>query len=505
MTAFSLLVAVSFASGQDSAELKAPSVRILVHTVKRESFQPRIRERVTLEPAEQDYVTCTARAFASGSPVATTVKCILVRDGDKVKKGQLLIELDEAPLQEQLAARHIAVVRAGADRSVAEVEAKLTVDQNESDINSATATVHSSELDLEQASGELERSANDIKARLLTAEADVEDSKENLEEATTKAKSGAGSDSRVRAARLRLEAAQLTLAKTKQESEAFEKSTRRRVQAYHEGKLAEARLMLKRTQQMATAKLAEKRSEVAAKKSLYDLAVGQFKNLEEQRGRYKIFAPRDGVVGLSVFDGDGAVASRLMVGDHIREGQHLLAVSDQQNLQVVVLVPQSQMPSIQVNSVAHVSVEGPQKTDIIARVSHIASVPSAKIAPSGDRLFPVVIAIENKAGNVRPGPGAIVSLDAGKTRVGVLTMPARAVLGDVASGKKASCLVYTADGPEEREVELGQSDGDRLEILSGLREHDDVIVSPRLAVEILGRRNPMLLPLRSARDATDGK
>ena len=55
--------------------------------------------------------------FESHAPVPTTVKRLLVREGDRVKKGQLLLELDVADLQSQAAKAQAQVKAAQADEA----------------------------------------------------------------------------------------------------------------------------------------------------------------------------------------------------------------------------------------------------------------------------------------------------------------------------------------------------------------------------------------------------
>ena len=51
------------------------------------------------------------QSFEAHAPVATTVKRVLVKEGDRVKKGQLLMQLDDADARAQ-SARALAQLRA---------------------------------------------------------------------------------------------------------------------------------------------------------------------------------------------------------------------------------------------------------------------------------------------------------------------------------------------------------------------------------------------------------
>jgi len=67
-----------------------------VHTVKvtRGPIRSVVSTNGKVEPVQN---------FEAHAPIATTVKRILVREGDNVRKGQLLLELDDADIRSQAA------------------------------------------------------------------------------------------------------------------------------------------------------------------------------------------------------------------------------------------------------------------------------------------------------------------------------------------------------------------------------------------------------------------
>ncbi len=70
--------------------------------------------------------------FEAHAPIATTVKRLLVKEGDHVRKGQLLLELDDADIRAQAAKAHAQISSAAADQSALKTggtqEEVLTVD-----------------------------------------------------------------------------------------------------------------------------------------------------------------------------------------------------------------------------------------------------------------------------------------------------------------------------------------------------------------------------------------
>ena len=57
------------------------------------------------------------RNFEAHAPIATTVKRLLVKEGDRVKRGQLLVQLDDADIRAKAASAQAQIRAAQADQS----------------------------------------------------------------------------------------------------------------------------------------------------------------------------------------------------------------------------------------------------------------------------------------------------------------------------------------------------------------------------------------------------
>src|SRR5262249_10174780 len=97
-------------------------------TVRYERLDADITERGELEAARHFDVHCQVKAGARNSTIATTIKWV-IDDGSLVKKGNLLIELDNSGLQEQHKEQRITLDRATADKVLAEENFKIVESQ----------------------------------------------------------------------------------------------------------------------------------------------------------------------------------------------------------------------------------------------------------------------------------------------------------------------------------------------------------------------------------------
>ena len=185
-----VVLLASFASRDDS-------VPVMVAKVSRSTIRSVISTNGKVEPLQN---------FEAHVPVGTNVERVLVKEGDQVKKGQLLVELDAASARSQ-AAQALAQVRAA-----------------EADIN---ALDH----------GGTQEEVLTLQAQLVKARADNNAAEHNLDALKRLQQTGAASPGEVRAAQNQLDttAAELKLAESKQK-ERYSSPEIARVQA----QLAEA-------------------------------------------------------------------------------------------------------------------------------------------------------------------------------------------------------------------------------------------------------------------------
>ena len=166
-----VILFASFASRDDSVPVTAAEV-------SRNTIRSVISTNGKIEPIEN---------FEAHAPIGTTVKRVLVKEGEHVRKGQLLVELDAAHARSD-AARALAGVRASqADMSALE-----------------SGGTHEEVLSLE--------------AELAKARVDYDRAQHNLEALQRLAQTGAASPGEVRAAQEQVDtaAAQLKLLQSKQ-------------------------------------------------------------------------------------------------------------------------------------------------------------------------------------------------------------------------------------------------------------------------------------------------
>src|SRR5262249_3463480 len=147
----------------------------------------------------------------------TTIKSV-IDDGSHVKKGQLLVELDDSGLIEQLKTQKITLDGAESNKVQAEESYKINQSQNESDIKTAEIALQLAELDLKKyREGDYPQALKDVDGRISMAQSDVEMQRDRAAWAQRMVKKGYQTASQAQAEQSKLEGFDLTLRKVQEE------------------------------------------------------------------------------------------------------------------------------------------------------------------------------------------------------------------------------------------------------------------------------------------------
>jgi HlyD family secretion protein len=188
-------------------------------------------------------------------------------------------------------------------------------------------------------------------------------------------------------------------------------------------------------------------------------ARGQYLGAAAQLGYTEIRSPIDGVVASrAVYPGDIAPA-----------GTPLLVVMDTSKIVVQLHIPQQQAELLQLGQAAMLHIQGLEK-EVPAKVT----VLSPALDPNST-TEEVWVQADNAKGKLIPGTTAEVSITA-KTIANALVIPASAILTG-ADGKTSVMVVKSDSRAYARDVKTGIQQGALIQILSGLQEGEQVIIS----------------------------
>jgi HlyD family secretion protein len=374
---------------------------------------------------------------------------ILVKEGDRVRKGQLLAKLEDIQPAADVAAQKATISSSEADSAAAEASLKASDDN----IQTMQAGLDHDKADLERMKAEYDRSTELFNEKLL-AKQDFD-----LKRYTYEAQVAAIRQSETR----------LTQARAQRE------------------------------QMVAQLNSAQKRI-VMNKANLT-----RFDDLLQKRNFY---APLDGVVtNLPVRQGESVVP-----GLQNQTGTIIMTIADMSLITAEVKVDETDIVNIHLNQVADVTIDAiPNKTfkGHVSEIGDTAILRSTGVAASQSAIssqeakdFKVVIALDNPPDEIRPGLSCTGKITTA-TRQNAVTIPIQALTvrqrGDlevVPTGKKAvsdatvklspaaekakkeeltGVFVVENGKAEFRKVETGITGATDIEVLSGLKEGDQIV------------------------------
>jgi membrane fusion protein, copper/silver efflux system len=172
----------------------------------------------------------------------------------------------------------------------------------------------------------------------------------------------------------------------------------------------------------------------------------------------------------TILSGAGGYITELAIreGDYVMEGGSIVKLADLQTLWAEAQVYTSQLPQVNRNSVATVQLPDMEGREIRGRIEFV----NPEINPD-TRINLLRVSIPNPGKQLRPGMPAYVLLKSPSRQA--LTLPIDAVIRD---GRGAKVWLKSGSNTfKSVMVKTGLENDDRIEILSGLKEGDIVVLS----------------------------
>jgi RND family efflux transporter MFP subunit len=205
-------------------------------------------------------------------------------------------------------------------------------------------------------------------------------------------------------------------------------------------------------------------------KTQYESSQDMVKQMRSQLGRTIVKAPFSGVID-DVITEQGTVVS---------PGMALFRIVNLSNMYVSAEVPETYLTTVRKGKDVNVYFPVLNET-IVAKIRQTGDY----INPS-NRSFPIEVAVPNKKGTIKPNLTARLSIN-DYTAENAILIPLN-VINENATGEQ---YVYTAFAKadsnttvaKQQIIKTGKSQGDKIEVLSGLKSGDQIIVEGARSVK----------------------
>ncbi|HKA07916.1 MAG TPA: hypothetical protein VKD71_11710, partial [Gemmataceae bacterium] len=387
------------------------------------------------------------------------------------------------------------------------------------------------------AAGEFHQTLNDLVGQIELARADVEMSSDRLAYSKRMELKGYLSPAQVQADESRLSGARETLKKLETNKSLLQTFQAQRQVREYSGKVQEAWRAFDRAVSEAIAKEVQAEATRRTSRSVYLQEEDKLKEIEDQIRECKITAPQDGMVVYYIPESSRWSQSErgiIQQGASVQEGQKMMRIPDLTKMQISTRVHEAMVSRIRGDDRRSTGVfesiraglllnPSPinallsQQEDLLERqldefrayeyreaargmpasirvdafaervfkghVRTVATVASATDWMASDvKVYATIVGIDDPEPGMKPGMSAEVTIHVNSTLENVLAIPVQAVVGGAESGRTRKVFVMTANGPEEREIQIGLSNEKMAEVRSGLEAGDQVVVNPKALV-----------------------
>lgn len=428
----------------------------------------------TIKAREQEIIKCEVEG-------QTTI-LYLVPEGEQVKRGDLLIELDASQLQDQRVDQEIRVQNAEASFIGAREQLEVTKNQAQSDVDKAELQLQFAEEDLKNfLEGEFPKLLKEAEARITLATGTQTRALERVQGSERLAEKGFITQSELEADRQDALKARLDLELSQDEKELLTEFTYKRQLAQLESDVRQAQMALERVQRKAAADVVQAEADLKAKESEYLRQKSKLEKIEAQIEKTKIYAPADGlVVYATSTQGGGWRGSNepLAEGQVVRERQELIHLPTGSSFMAEVDVHEASLTKIKPGLPVHLVVNALPGSSFRGRVVSVAPLPDAQsVWMNPDlKVYNTIIHIESDTTGLRTGMTCLAEIIVDRYDDAVY-VPVQSV---VRVGGRHTVYVAKGKRTEPREVELGLDNNRMVRILSGLTPGEHVLLTPPL-------------------------
>lgn len=270
-------------------------------------------------------------------------------------------------------------------------------------------------------------------------------------------------------------------------------------------KYAEAVRELDKARRVAISKLAQAKAKLNSAKGQYDVQLRQRKDLNEQLDKCTLPAKKSGLVVYGSGRDDMMYGNQepIREGATVRERQAIITIPDMTRMAVNVKIHESYIKKVKKGLKARITVDAFPDETLTGEITKVGVLPDSQnrwMSPDL-KVYLTTITIDGTHDWVKPGMSAKVEILVNRLD-DVVYIPLQAVAND---GGKQVCYLPHGFKPERREIVIGEFTDEFVEVKSGLKEGERVLLRPPDDTETEGldqqRKSPEKEPEKPAAPA----
>lgn len=439
------------------------------------------RGPLTINVAQSGTIQSLDQVVIKNEVEGRTTILFLVKEGERVKKGDLLIELDASRLLDERIDQQIRVMNAEAAFIRSRENLEVVRNQAQSEVEKAELDARFAVEDLKKyEEGDYPKEMMEAEARITIRREELRRAQEKLEWSQVLFAEKYISQTELQADELAAQRAQLDLDLALAELDLLKNFTYRRKLDELTSKQHQNAMALERVQRKATADTVQAEVELRARDSEFQREQGRLAKIENQISKTRIQAPSDGLVvyATSTQANWRGNAEPLAEGQEIRERQDLIYLPAPGSVKAEVKVHESNLQKIELGMPVRITVSALPGRVFRGRIANIAPLPDAvSVWLNPDlKVYNTDIHLDEDVSGLRTGMSCRAEILVADY-ADALYVPVQSVIrvDDMPT-------VYVRSGSRfvPRPVEVGLDNNRMVHILDGLKEGETVLLNPPL-------------------------
>ena len=415
----------------------------------------------------------------------------LVPEGKHVKKGELLVKLDDSTLRDSKIDQEIRVMNAEAVKINATENLAIVKNKAESDIKTAQLTLDLAQLDLKKytdPNGEYYNELVRTRNQITVADEEKKRYEETLTWSERLFKEKYISQTELQVDQLAVTRSKANLEVSQNNLTLLENFTYKRQLAQLESSVEQAQMALERAQAQARANIVQAEADLKAKEQEWERQKSKLAKINDQLTKAERYAPVDGMVIYATSSRSGGGPFResrqpLDEGVEVFERQDLIYLPTTASSMAQVDVHESYLEKVKVGLPAIVTVDALQGKKFIGTVKRISPLPDPQRTWMNPdlKVYVTDIYLEGDDPALRTGMSCKAEIVVEQYQ-DVVYIPVWAV---IRIAGQPTIYVIEDGALEERKVQIGLDNNRMVAITSGLAEGEVVSVAPPLKAAIV--------------------
>ena len=406
----------------------------------------------------------------------------LIDEGTQVKKGELLVELDASQLVDSRVDQQIQVQNKEAEFISSRENLEVVKNQSESDTAAAELAFQFAKEDLTKyVDGDYPMSIKEAEAKIALSLSDQSQTREQLEGSKRLFDEGFLTSIEYDQHKAQAERAELDLQLAQSAMDLLKEYTYTRQMTELKSAIEESERALERSRLRANADVVQAEAKLRASESEFARQQDKLSKLDEQIEKTKIFAPADGLA-IHATTADGGWRSRnepLDEGQTVRERQELIYLPTADQMTAEVQIHESNLNKISRGMGVRIRVDALPEASFTGHITKIAPLPDAQSAYMNPdlKVYKTEIEIEGAHPNLRTGMTCQAEVMVAHFE-NTLYVPVQSVY--MVNGSPTAFVSTGETSFEQRPVEMGLDNNRMLQIASGLKVGEEVLMTPPL-------------------------